>query len=241
MCLILSIHWSSAQQKIFSVLIMCFVVVALLGLLLQLKQVKIYWRMDGMDAAVFILTFLSVFLLDLILGLVVGVGLSLISTHVRGQIGLRVSSIGPISDVSDHLVVLSQYSSNRDDDNDIKLSDTIVEGEVKVSVGAIRNNLILQPTAPVIFTNAIQAKEAILTKLSKNPGTERVILDCTFVSYIDITAIDQLTKLSKALAFREIELSFINCSRQVRSVISESNADLFNHVYPTYRYALHDQ
>jgi solute carrier family 26 protein len=61
------------------------IVVALKGMLLQAKNLPSFWRLSKLDGLVWIITFLTVVLVDIDYGLLVGLALSLVSILVQGM------------------------------------------------------------------------------------------------------------------------------------------------------------
>ncbi|GFG31126.1 hypothetical protein Cfor_12776, partial [Coptotermes formosanus] len=61
------------------------IVVALKGMLLQAKDMPSFWRLSKLDGLVWIITFLTVVLVDIDYGLLVGLGLSLACILVQGM------------------------------------------------------------------------------------------------------------------------------------------------------------
>lgn len=61
------------------------IVVALKGMLLQAKDLPSFWRLSKLDGLVWIITFLTVVLVDIDYGLLVGLGLSLATILVQGM------------------------------------------------------------------------------------------------------------------------------------------------------------
>jgi solute carrier family 26 protein len=59
--------------------------VALKGMLMQAKDLPSFWRLSKLDGLVWIITFLTVVLVDIDDGLLVGLGLSLASILVQGM------------------------------------------------------------------------------------------------------------------------------------------------------------
>lgn len=61
------------------------IIVALKGMMLQAKDLPSFWRLSKLDGLVWIITFLTVVLVDIDYGLLVGLGLSLASILVQGM------------------------------------------------------------------------------------------------------------------------------------------------------------
>jgi solute carrier family 26 protein len=79
----------SKELKMAEVLLQCIlasiIVVALKGMLLQAKDLPSFWRLSKLDGLVWMITFLTVVLVDIDYGLLVGLGLSLASILVQGM------------------------------------------------------------------------------------------------------------------------------------------------------------
>lgn len=69
----------------FQCVLASIIVVALKGMLMQVKQFFQFWRMSRLDAAVWLVTFLSVVIFSIDIGLLVGIVLSLSCIFIRGM------------------------------------------------------------------------------------------------------------------------------------------------------------
>lgn len=69
----------------FQCVLASIIVVALKGMLMQVKQFFQFWRMSHLDAAVWLVTFLSVVIFSIDIGLLVGITLSLACIFIRGM------------------------------------------------------------------------------------------------------------------------------------------------------------
>lgn len=61
------------------------IVVALKGMLMQIGQLKDFWKLSRLDAAVWLATFLAVIIVAIDVGLLVGIVLSLACIFIRGM------------------------------------------------------------------------------------------------------------------------------------------------------------
>lgn len=61
------------------------IVIALKGMLMQVQQFFQFWKMSHLDAAVWMVTFLTVVIISIDIGLLVGIILSLACIFIRGM------------------------------------------------------------------------------------------------------------------------------------------------------------
>jgi solute carrier family 26 protein len=86
--LIILLHRSkelNTAEALLQCVLASIIVVALKGMLLQAKDLPSFWRLSKLDGLVWIITFLTVVLVDIDYGLLVGLGLSLASILIQGM------------------------------------------------------------------------------------------------------------------------------------------------------------
>lgn len=69
----------------FQCVLASVVVVALKGMLMQTKEFFSFWKLSRLDAAVWMVTFLTVVIFSIDIGLLVGIVLSLACIFIRGM------------------------------------------------------------------------------------------------------------------------------------------------------------
>lgn len=83
----LSRDFFNVQPKFFNLqcVLASIIVVALKGMLMQVKQFFEFWKISRLDAAVWLVTFLAVVIFAIDIGLLVGIVLSLACIFIRGM------------------------------------------------------------------------------------------------------------------------------------------------------------
>lgn len=82
MCQFLMLH---TYFFVFQCVLASIIVVALKGMLMQVKQCVQFWKMSHLDAIVWLGTFLTVVIVSIDIGLAVGILLSLACIFIRGM------------------------------------------------------------------------------------------------------------------------------------------------------------
>lgn len=188
------------------------IMVALRGMLVQVKDFWRAWKQSKRDGLIWMITFLSVIILDIDKALIIGLVISVVSIVLVGQ-KPTVITLGHIPKTSIYL--------------DIKCYDGAV---------AVPEKLILQIAGAMHFANReaihqkilkriknIEKLEALLHKDKDKAGSEIkfLILDLTTVFYIDPSSVKSLTAVYHEMQGREIQLCLVGCSGKIYQMMKK--------------------
>ncbi|XP_027196471.2 solute carrier family 26 member 10-like [Dermatophagoides pteronyssinus] len=177
----------------------CIVLVALKSMFLQISDVKIFWLISRLDGAAWIITFLSVIILDIDYGLIIGI----------------ISSI---------LVILIKLTFPR-----ISILGHLVSTEIYLEKDSYNNLLeypsvkIYRFCSPLFYLNVDSFKEKIIDSLINNNDDDdddchdfkALILDFGGMPFIDKTGIDMLIEVIKSLQTKQIQTCLANCPHHI--------------------------
>lgn len=189
------------------------VIVAVKGMLNQIKDLKLASKESYAEACVWCITFVSVVVLDVDFGLGMGVLCSLIFVIVTGQ-KVKVYKLGNLNDSNIYLEQIFYESA------------TDVPGIV-----------ILKIVGGVNFIN----KEKVFHKISKlglnkQPYPKHIILDMMSLSNVDTSTVKAFLSMHRELKEQEINLHIVKLLEPVKQVFVRCN--FFNdfptsQLYPT--------
>ncbi|XP_066997153.2 prestin [Anabrus simplex] len=198
------------------------ILVALKGMLMQMKDLRSIWRHSSWDGAVWLVTFLSVIILDIDFGLGIGVALSLLCVLIMGQ-RPKMCFLGNVPSTDIYL--------------DIRRYQSAVE---------IPGICIIQVAGGLHFANKehvsrklhhmISEKEKSYAQVDSDGQIKCVILDMTSVCFMDPSAIKSLITIYKDLEVKGMLFCLADCSatvyeRMVHCDFFESFSD--SHLFPT--------
>ncbi|OTF81053.1 Sulfate transporter-like protein [Euroglyphus maynei] len=176
----------------------CIVLVALKSMFLQITDVKIFWLISRLDAAAWIITFLSVVILDIDYGLIIGI----ISSILVILIKLTLISILA------HLVSTEIYLEKDSYNNLLEYPG------VK----------IYRFCSPLFYLNVDSFKEKIIDSLIiSNHDYKALILDFGGMPFIDKTGIDVLIEVIKTLQTKQIHTCLANCPHHIIRTLKNAN------------------
>lgn len=175
------------------------VVVTLKGLLWQVKDFPQIWRLSKLDGSVWLITFLSVVLIDLDIGLGIGLATSVITLVLRGQTP-SVIQLGRIPD-----------------------SNLYMDANLYKTVELLPNILILKVTGGLHFANFSSAHDKVmkfykdfqLSNILRDDKTNlALILDLSCVPSFDPTSAGGLLSFYKDLKLDNCNLILTDCNPQ---------------------------
>jgi len=149
------------------------IIVAVLGLV-DIRTAKGAWHYSKADALALAGTFVSVFWVGVEMGIVIGVGISILMHLWRAS--------------RPHVAVVGRVPGTEHFRN-IKRHD--VQQSPKVSMVRVDETLF--------FANAAWFENWILSHIADNPEAEHLVLICTAINYIDGTALETLERLEEEL------------------------------------------
>ncbi|XP_072051055.1 prestin-like isoform X2 [Amphiura filiformis] len=204
------------------------IVVALRGILRQIKDLPLLWKVNNVDFAIWLLTFLCVCLLGVDLGLLCGVGIALVTIVLRTQIP-NSSIIGAIP--------------NTDIYRDVaRVPDAREIPGIKIFCFS----------SSLCFINADNFKNSLFQKVGINPQklliakhkgdinkkleyshcdeeprnnvhqVQTIIIDCCMFNYIDTVGVKTLQTLITDYDKVDIRVVLANCKETVRQSLLKS-------------------
>ncbi|XP_075218323.1 sulfate transporter-like isoform X2 [Lycorma delicatula] len=199
------------------------IIVALRGMLMQVKEFWRAWKQSKRDGFIWMITFLSVVILDIDKALIIGLVISVLCIVLVGQ-KPTVITLGHIPSTSIYL--------------DLKCYTGAV---------AIPHILILQIAGAMHFANKEAIRQKIFKRVSEKVKTAEntensehelrsLILDLTTVFYIDPSSVKSVITMYNDLKSRNIKLCLVGCSGKVHQVLKK--CDFFkafpeSQLYPT--------
>lgn len=149
------------------------------------------WRFRGISLAAALVTLVSVVVLGVMEGILIGVVFSL-------MLLLKALAFPPDA-------VLGRTP-------DGNWHDTAHRADAEVQPGLV----VYRFSAPLFFANCNVFRERIEALVAKTPGTKAVVVDGGAIHDVELTAIDMLVELDRELAERGIRLLFGNLRTRVK-------------------------
>lgn len=149
------------------------IIVAVLGLV-DIRTLKGSWQYSRADTLALAGTFVSVFLVGIETGIVIGIGISILM-HLWRASRPHVAVVGRVPG-TEHFRNLKRH--------DVRLAPRAT---------AIRVDETL------FFANAAWFENWVLSHIADNPEAEHLVLICTAINYIDGTALETLERLEEEL------------------------------------------
>ncbi|XP_065214400.1 solute carrier family 26 member 6-like isoform X2 [Planococcus citri] len=170
---------------------------AMKGMLVNVKDFFTAWRQSKPDGFIWLMTFSSVILIDIDIGLCVGVIISLLYITVLGQ-KVKIEVLGNIPN-TDIYVYKNKY-------------------QAAVHIPGV---LILHIVAGMNFANKESIRQGIYKKINKHKDLKMTyaILDMSAVSYIDPSSVKCLLHMYENLKSKHITLYLAKCSSSVLKVL----------------------
>ncbi len=215
-----SVNWSSGARTGFSIII--FSIFALLSItvltpifyylpkfmlavIVILAVVKLFkpsqlielYKINKYDGAVALLTFLVSIITKPDYGIVVGI-VTALGLYVWRTMHTRVLIV----------VKEAEYFVPKNPSDNLKLCPQII---------------ILKPEGPIMYVNAEHIRDEILRITKELPHLKHVIVDMVAVYYFDASGVDAFRDLIEELEKRNIELSLIHVSDDVKLILKKSN------------------
>uniref|UniRef100_A0A5S6R137 STAS domain-containing protein n=1 Tax=Trichuris muris TaxID=70415 RepID=A0A5S6R137_TRIMR len=192
------------------------IVVACVFMLRSLKDLKSLWKTCKIDFSIYLVTFLSVVLLDVSYGLAVSVLYAFFTVIIRTQCP-AVQEIGSVDQAG-------------------------LYGEVKEynKAKAMPGIKVFHFTAPLYYANVGHFKPKLYKRCNIDPeqlkqeqkanggsatseNLHHVILDCSGFSYVDLMGVDMLRQVYCELKELGTELFLSNCNGTVRKMLEKTS------------------
>lgn len=149
--------------------------------LIDLQTLRQMWRFNRGDAATLLVTFIAVLTTGVELGILIGVGLSLVIFLQRTSVP-HIAVVGRIADTA-HFRNVTRHPT--------QTCQTVLAVRVDESL---------------YFANTRHVEQYILTQTQQTPGVRHVLLICSAVNFIDANALETLEVLSHQLRHQGITL-----------------------------------
>lgn len=228
-------------------------IVAVFPILKQFKELPSYWRVNKSDFSVWILTWLSVTILDIDKGLWVGIVISLL-TYILRTYKAKGNVLVQVPDTELYQYKSMQSPTSR---NNVGLLDIhVFKFDAPLyfaSVDSFKRELYKKVVNPdkLLKKDKERVKHfsEIITvvpdeKMSENhQGNEKlqgntqnkaiIILECSALSYIDTMGLDLLKHLIQVYHDVGVDLLFSNCSPELIKKMAMVGIPVDNTVFPT--------
>ncbi|XP_037578849.1 sulfate anion transporter 1 isoform X2 [Dermacentor silvarum] len=183
------------------------IIVALKGMLFQVKDCVNTWKVSRLDALTWIITFMSVVLLDIDIGIAAGIGFSVVTVILRTLVPY-VSFLGNVPDTDIYLDVKRYQKAHEIPRVKIfHFSSALYFANRDV----FKNSLM-----EAIIGNSDETRSLLEDQGKYNAADEgsiaAVILDCSACVYIDSSGIETLKEILKELRDSQVVVYFACCS-----------------------------
>ncbi|XP_075551468.1 prestin-like isoform X3 [Dermacentor variabilis] len=207
------------------------IIVALKGMLFQVKDCVNTWKVSRLDALTWIITFMSVVLLDIDIGIAAGIGFSVVTVILRTLVPY-VSFLGNVPD-SDIYLDVKRY----------KKAHEIPRVKIFHFSSALyfaNRDVFKNSLMEAIIGNSDETRSLLEDQGKYNAADEgsiaAVILDCSACVYIDSSGIETLKEILKELRDSQVVVYFACCSVPTYKVLLRSDIlEMFSTpiVFPT--------
>ncbi|KFD52605.1 hypothetical protein M513_06452 [Trichuris suis] len=209
------------------------IVVACIFMLRSLKDLKPLWKTCKIDFSIYLVTFLSVVLLDVSYGLAVSVLYAFFTVIIRTQCP-AVRELGSVDHAGLYGEVEVYNKVGRH--SSYYLSDKAVAFRQAKAMPGIR---VFHFTAPLYYANVGHFKPKLYKRCGINPelvkqeqeakgssisnnNFHHVVLDCSGFSYVDLMGVDVLKQVYCELKEHGVELFLSNCNATVRRMLEKA-------------------
>ncbi|KHJ40098.1 sulfate permease [Trichuris suis] len=209
------------------------IVVACIFMLRSLKDLKPLWKTCKIDFSIYLVTFLSVVLLDVSYGLAVSVLYAFFTVIIRTQCP-AVRELGSVDHAGLYGEVEVYNKVGRH--SSYYLSDKAVAFRQAKAMPGIR---VFHFTAPLYYANVGHFKPKLYKRCGINPelvkqeqeakgssisnnNFHHVVLDCSGFSYVDLMGVDVLKQVYCELKEHGVELFLSNCNATVRKMLEKA-------------------
>ena len=183
-------------EPVPSCVLAAIIVVNLKGMLMQFTELPRFWKLSKVDAIVWVVSFLVTFLIDVDIGLYVGVGFVLLSVVVRAA---------------------QTNVSNQHQVPDSELFQNVEQSKNLEDTKAVR---VIRWDSPLYFANVEKFSSTLISNLD---GKTHIIFDMSGISFIDSTGINAISTAISDCAKGKVQLIFSSCPEKVwKSLANDS-------------------
>lgn len=194
------------------------IIVALKGMLFQVKDCVNTWKVSRLDALTWIITFTSVVILDIDIGIAAGIGFSVVTVILRTLVPY-VSFLGNVPNTDIYLDV-KRY----------KKAHEIPRVKIFHFSSALyfaNRDVFKNSLMEAIIGNSDEARSLLEDQGKFNAADEgsigAVIFDCSACVYIDSSGIETLKEILKELRDSQVVVYFACCSVPTYKVLLRSD------------------
>ena len=173
------------------------IMVAVFGLI-DVQEAKHLWTADKHDFAAFMVTFLATIFISIEMGILVGVGVSILLIIYRLAYP-HIAELGQIPESETYRNLARFDQLNTTDDT-----------------------LIIRYDAPLFFANCNSFRGAVLNKIKGRVGLKRLVIDGGGIHHVDSSAINILKELSDKLRQQNILMQFADIKGPVRDLFHKN-------------------
>uniref|UniRef100_A0A1B6L5G6 STAS domain-containing protein n=2 Tax=Graphocephala atropunctata TaxID=36148 RepID=A0A1B6L5G6_9HEMI len=180
------------------------IVVALKGMLMQVKELPVAWRHYRRDGVIWLVTFVSVILIDIDVGLGVGIIVSLASIILMGQTP-QIHLLGNLPNTDIYLEI-DRY------DTALRVPEVLI---IQICGGLhFANNSFIKSKIDKLLRRELENV--------KKPKIKSVVIDMSAVIFVDHASSKILLNLANDLKKLQIFLCLAKCSVHVREQLKRS-------------------
>uniref|UniRef100_A0A1E1XAT2 Putative sulfate/bicarbonate/oxalate exchanger sat-1 n=1 Tax=Amblyomma aureolatum TaxID=187763 RepID=A0A1E1XAT2_9ACAR len=195
------------------------IIVALKGMLFQVKDCVNTWKVSRLDALTWIITFTSVVILDIDIGIAAGIGFSVVTVILRTLVPY-VSFLGVVPDTDIYLDV-KRYKKAQEIPR-VKIfhfSSALYFANRDV----FKNSLMEAIIGHSDETRSLLGDQGTKYNAADEGSIGAVILDCSACVYIDSSGIETLKEILKELRDSQVVVYFACCSVPTYKVLLRSD------------------
>jgi sulfate permease, SulP family len=196
--IIVVLFFTSFFYNLPECVIASLIIVAVVNMV-NVAELQRIGSLDRIEFSIAIVTLLSVLIFGILLGVIIGTGLSLIA--------LMYKIAFP------HTAILGRVPGT-------EIFGDIERKPMKDQVPGV---LIFRVDSPMLFANAVTVKEQLNLHIDEQvPAVKLVILDLYSSPLLDVTAADMIRDLITDLSERSIQLRLANTTGQVRDLLRKA-------------------
>ncbi|XP_022255623.1 solute carrier family 26 member 10-like isoform X1 [Limulus polyphemus] len=205
----------------------CVILVALKGMFMQFLDLKTIWSVSRVDALIWIVTFLSVVLLDVDIGLMTGVIFSILTVIYR-SVNPHQTVLGVIPNTEVYLD--KKRYSKLEEIPGIKIfhfGSALYFMNRHVFLSALKKISVDEASAEIppvedLLIGEVNDKAAKYVQKKKEKKLHHIVIDCSSISYLDATGVEVILEVIKEMKKDEIAISLAACSVPMYELLDRS-------------------
>ncbi|KAI1296495.1 Sulfate transporter [Halotydeus destructor] len=204
--LLVLLYLGPTLEQLPKCVVAVIIIVAQKSLIMQVKDCRRFWLISSYEGLTWLVTFASVILLGIDLGLIAGALFSVVS------------------------IIMRFYSPKLRRLGQLPYTDIYLDIHQHRAAKELSGLIILQFSSPLFFLNKELFQESVYKKAmgvghsrDKKPATEHIIIDCSAMSFIDSAGVEALSEVSNELEKKGIDMALAACSPPVLSMLTRMN------------------